>query len=433
MKILYLSADPGINVSGVLGGASHIRESVRHLGILGHTVLQVASDGPNVPNQEIPDNRNCIRVKKHSFFQYVADNSKNIPSQGHDPAKVVTTLKKPEKITGRIKSFISAWLYGTCRHQLHRMEEESFYRHRFFQTVKRLIDQEHPDAVYERYALGHHKVFSFCRKKKIPYILEVNAVLGQEMKKNRYVCAREMKFLRRVAPVFVVSEHLKNMIDPENSNIIVNPNGVDIDQFNPDVSAGDVKEKYQLQDHSIIGWVGGFGPFRGIEEFIDIAAEIYPKRLNTKFLIVGDGPLKGSVLKKISQKKLQEAVILTGTVSRQKIPEYIAAMDMALAPYPGSGAWYFSPLKVFEYMAMGKAVAATQMGQCAELLRQGRGLLMPPGNPSLWAERIVDLLDNPQQRDRMGKAARQLIETKYTWLQNTQTIIDQFERLKRFS
>ena len=182
----------------------------------------------------------------------------------------------------------------------------------------------------------------------------------------------------------------------------VNPNGVDAHLFDPERPLADIRGAYNINGRPVVGWVGSFSQGRGVEAVLAIAAKLAPKVPDLCVLLVGDGPLRPWVEKQISKMRCKPAVVLTGTVPRQEMPAYVKAMDIALAPYPAFGATYFSPLKVFEYMAMARPVAATGVGQCISLLKDGAGLLLPPDQPDVLGRCTGRSPERPAQKSRIG-------------------------------
>jgi len=99
-------------------------------------------------------------------------------------------------------------------------------------------------------------------------------------------------------------------------------------------------------------------------------------------------------------------------------------MDVCVAPYPRLARFYFSPLKVYEYMAAGLPVIASKVGQLAELIEDGvNGLLYPPNNPSALATALDRLRCAPEVRARLGRAARATVLRDHTWSAVVQQIL----------
>ena len=118
---------------------------------------------------------------------------------------------------------------------------------------------------------------------------------------------------------------------------------------------------------------------------------------------------------------LTRHVIQTGYVAHVEIPHYLQLMDVVLAPYPNLPFFYYSPVKVFEYMAAGKAVVTTRIGQLARIIRDGwDGVLCPPGDFDTFISAISGLLEDPEIARQMGANARETIIQQHTWRHKAQ-------------
>lgn len=128
----------------------------------------------------------------------------------------------------------------------------------------------------------------------------------------------------------------------------------------------------------------------------------------------------------LNQRGLKSRVIFTGLVPHERVPDIIRQFDMALAPYPQpEHAFYFSPLKLFEYMACGVPVVAAALGQITELLQDGEtGMLYPPGDMETLVERCAELLSNGALQARVGKAAAELVLSQFTWDHNAARVTE---------
>ena len=451
MRILYVSSDPGINIDDECGAGTHIQETIRALEQLGHSVYVAAPEFPGT----LEDKDSKFLIKRHRWFDRFkrvrASQNRFLPSSNF-ACKI--TKKNGEGVDHHTVSNIQArgncnlksWLkekiikfyYGQFQRSLNLLEEMLAYHKRFFREVKQIIKKYRPDAVYERYALGQHYIANYCHKNDIPHILEVNALLANEAvyarSMNRiigkYFISREMQFLQNTGTIFVVSRYLKDLLDQGKSEIFFHPNGVDPDFFNPArTDPARIKQRYNLQGFKILGWIGGFRPLRGAEEVLEIGHHCIKIDNSIRILLVGDGPLKSKLEELVSCYSISDYVIFTGRLPKTEMPDLISAMDICLAPYPEDGARYFSPLKVFEYMAMAKPIVATDEGQCKELLCGGAGLLLPFNDKRKWAREILALLDNDILLRNMGTKARQRILSEFTWKKNAKRIEKKFNEM----
>jgi len=126
--------------------------------------------------------------------------------------------------------------------------------------------------------------------------------------------------------------------------------------------------------------------------------------------------MKPMLEKFIADNELGDRAILTGFVPHADIPKYIAAMDIVLAPYPGLDFFYYSPVKIYEYMSSGKPVVTTRIGQIAEIIENRRnGFLTEPNDIGNIELIIQELLNEPELREKVGAAARKDVLEKFTW------------------
>src|SRR5205807_10101774 len=145
------------------------------------------------------------------------------------------------------------------------------------------------------------------------------------------------------------------------------------------------------------------------------------------FLLIGDGPLRGVVDQVIREHGLQARVALPGLVPHAQMPDYLAACDVLVSPHGrqvDGGEFFGSPTKLYEYMAAGRPIVASAVGQIAEALCDGQtALLVPPDDPEALAAAILRLVDAACLRARIGAAARQQAERAHTWRGNAERLL----------
>ena len=297
-----------------------------------------------------------------------------------------------------------------------------------------ILRRERPEVLLIRYNLLHFSAVLLAKGMGIPVVLEVNSPMAFERKHlvrdlvtlpllPQWI---ETLNLRLADHVFVVSKVLKEYFVRRGiaaGKITVVVNGVDVQRFSPEVSAQRVRARHGLQGKIVAGFVGSFHHWHGMENILLLIKRTWREHPNLAFLLVGDGPLKRQTDAFVREHHLEQVVVRPGYVPHHEIPEYVAAMDVVLAPYPKIDFFYFSPLKIFEYMAAGKAVVASRLGQIAELIRDGEnGELYAPERTEELISKTVALVDDAARRRRIGSAARQTIVDGYTWQHNARTI-----------
>jgi glycosyltransferase involved in cell wall biosynthesis len=176
-----------------------------------------------------------------------------------------------------------------------------------------------------------------------------------------------------------------------------------------------------------VGFVGGFQHWHGLDKLVESFAAVRRAIPNARLLLVGDGRARQALDEKIAQEKLGPAVTITGLLPQERVPEMLSAMDIAVLPYPQlPREMWFSPLKLYEYMAAGKAIVASRAGQIAEVIRhEVNGLLVEPGNVAELAQTLIDLLNDPAKREQLGFNARRQAVEQHSW----NTYIDRLEEV----
>lgn len=313
-----------------------------------------------------------------------------------------------------------------------------------FRSVKdeiRILEDEKPDLVISRL---HSYVYSpavVAKKTTIPYLIEIDSPGYEQLTFRTYHRTTkwlfnyiEFKHINAGRAAFTVShqsrEHYLQRGIPEDF-ITVIPNGVNPQIFSPDVSAEQIKDRYNLNNNVTIGFVGSFIFWHGVENLLKIIEGTLEKFEDVKFLMVGKGgPLEPLLRDFIDKNKLKEKVILAGYVLHKEVPSYISAMDIVLAPYPDLEFFYYSPVKIYEYMSSGKPVISARIGQIAEVIEDNKtGFLTKPNDIAQNMDIISELIKNQNRRKEVGKAARKEILEKHTWEKRGKQLSELCERL----
>jgi len=301
----------------------------------------------------------------------------------------------------------------------------------------------HPAFVYQRYSRFNYAGLILAQRYGVPFVLEFNGSevwiaqnWGRPIKHRKLVETIETLVLNAAHLVVVVSQPIKDELVQrgiQHEKILVNPNGVDTSRYHPQIDGSTIRHRYCINDQIVIGFIGTFGIWHGAEVLVKAFGQLLQRqpRLRDKIhlLLIGDGQCMGIVKNTIDQYDgLKESCTLTGAIPQAQGPLHLAACDILASPHvPNTdGTPFFgSPTKLFEYMAMGKAIIASDLDQIGQVLRHDQtAYLVQPGNPLELANGIEILVDNGQLRRRLGHAARQCAISKHTWALHTRKIID---------
>jgi glycosyltransferase involved in cell wall biosynthesis len=279
------------------------------------------------------------------------------------------------------------------------------------------------DLVYERYTLWSHAGMDYARKANTPGILEVNAPLIEEQARHRALVHRDAA--EKVAARAFAAAHALVAVSPGVAAYLANyplaaprvhviPNGVDPDRF---PAARFAQRPTSREDGSFtVGFLGTLKPWHGLDVLIEAFARLHARHPDCRLLIVGEGPERGRIEAAIKERKISSAVHLTGAVAPNQVPEELAEMDVGVAPYPDLPDFYFSPLKIYEYMAAALPVVASRIGDLDQIVQpEVTGLLCPPGDPAALAATLERLRGDAPLRRRLGDAARARVLGEHSW------------------
>lgn len=274
------------------------------------------------------------------------------------------------------------------------------------------------DLIYERYSLWSYAALEIARERGTASVLEVNAPLIEEQKQHRELANLELAegvaarvFSTASAVICVsrgVADHVKRY--PEAKNLHVLPNGVNVSRFSEGV------KPRKASDVFTIGFVGTLKPWHGVDVLLESFRQFHRRYPKSRLLLVGDGPEREALEQIVGEHKLGAAVTFTGAVSPEVIPSYLKQMDVGVAPYPNLKDFYFSPLKILEYMAAGVPVVASHVGQIPELIEhEVTGLLCPPGKADKLTVLLTDIFQQPVFARRLAQSARQKVAREHSW------------------
>lgn len=200
------------------------------------------------------------------------------------------------------------------------------------------------------------------------------------------------------------------------TKIMAYPNGVSIRAYQ-DKSRLDIRGKYCLIDSKIIIYVGTLGKARKLEILIQAFSIVKKAKNNVMLLIVGQGDDENNLKKMAKELKIDRYVIFVGQVSQSIVPDFIDEADIGISPVPPLSFYKMSsPIKMFEYMGMGKPVIANEeIPEHKEVLKQSKGGILVPFVPDAFADAMIDLLDNPDKAFQTGQRGKEWVLKNRTY------------------
>ena len=195
------------------------------------------------------------------------------------------------------------------------------------------------------------------------------------------------------------------------------------------LDVGRVRRELGLENHVVLGFTGFVRPWHGLDRVIDVMANYGPAQ-TLHLVVVGDGPAKADLEHMANRLGVADRVRFVGAIDRADIPRYVAVFDIALEP---SAVAYASPLKLIEYMAMGKAIIAPDQPNIRELIDDGRtGILVRGEDDIALADAMVSLSTNTELRHSLGRmAACEVCKRGLTWAANAERVEALADRLVR--
>jgi len=290
------------------------------------------------------------------------------------------------------------------------------------------------ELIYERHAFFLCATALLAQRRRIPLIIEVNELAGDERVRASPWLAPLARLADRLAfqrarLIVVVSPHLARRIAAmgiPQEKILVLPNAVDEEILAIPADGTGVRERHGCRDAIVLGFVGWFVSWHRLDVLLAIFARLAGTDPRLRLLLVGDGPLARALTAQADGLGVRDRVIFTGSVPHAEVAAHVAAMDICVVPHSNE---YRSPIKLFEYMAHGRAVVAPRTEPVAAVIQDGEnGLQFDPEKPAEFAAQLARLIASPQERNALGAAARRAVQNRHTWRRNAEAIFSALEQ-----
>jgi glycosyltransferase involved in cell wall biosynthesis len=281
-----------------------------------------------------------------------------------------------------------------------------------------------------------------ARRHRIPLVYEVrdlweNALVdrgrfGSESLLYKLARQAESRLLRRADAVVTICDTLRRELEPRvgrTDDVYVVPNGVDVEAFTPRPPSEEVRRRYRLEGKKVLLYVGTFQPYEGLGLLVQAFAQVLARVPQAHLLIAGGSTslaYQGATTKGtqeellgglVSTLGLHGHVTMTGRIPHDEVAGLYTIGDCVIYPRVLTRTTSLTtPLKPLEAMAMGRAVLVSDVPPMKELVREGEtGVTFAAGSPTALAERCLELLRDPQRRERLGRAARAYVVSERQW------------------
>lgn len=398
---LYLCSDLGIPLDGTKGASEHVRAITRALCAKGVSVSVLAARG------KLPEAHPAEQLNHR------------LGSDARALGDVVRRWLEVNDAPPPMATEIAQLAYDATLND----------------AFERDVITPDADVVVERLSLFSSAGREFARKRGAAYLVEMNSPMAQEAARYRDAGMQalaleiERKTLQAADYVMAVSSDLREHaiesagLNPE--RVVTVPNGVELDLFGHTYDRNQARREAGVpQDAIVFAFVGSLKVWHGVDVMMEAFAELRCMLPEAHLLIVGDGRRLRYHQSKVIDLNLDRRVTFFGGTDHLTVARLLAGVDVALAPYLPQSTFYFSPLKLYEYMASGLCVIASRAGQIAEVIDDGHnGLLVPPGQSAALREAMLRVGRDAGLRARLGEKARRSV-AHCGWDNTARQIVD---------
>jgi glycosyltransferase involved in cell wall biosynthesis len=294
-------------------------------------------------------------------------------------------------------------------------------------------------AVQQAHTWGAHLVYTWMPQAAImalmrhtPAILEMHDLPTGRMGPHLF---RQFVQQRSKKRMLVITHSLLERLEDEYhfklapDEVQIAPNGTDCESYENLPEPEEARRMLNLRPGLTVGYTGHFYSGRGVEMMIQLV-QAFP---NVNFLFVGGQPEKVLSWQVYLQQSNLNNAQLTGFVENARLPLYQAAADILLMPYEqtiagssgGNSADICSPMKMFDYMAAGRAIITSDLPVIHEILNEKNAVFCPPTENEAWRSALEALIANPRQRAQLGIKAREEAG-HYTWRRRAERALEGF-------
>ena len=393
------------------------------------------------PGRRAPENNRRIAVLKSDFWFGV--------TAGGSIAHTVGVLDGMNQLGLEPRMWTSASIPGAAQlvpeivvHPDHRpsfVDEAGMaaYNRKFIDSVIEDVRRFDPAVVYQRHGVFSVVGLAVAQALSVPLVLEVNSSevwvrrnwsrlqfdgLAEYMERTVFAGAERL---------ILVSEALRPVVESMGgrpSAMTVVPNGVDVSRFFPDSNGEAVRAKLGIPaDRVVCGFIGTYHKWHGVLFLAEQAVSLLQESPSLHLMMMGDGDLTGECKSILRKGGVEAQVTFTGMLSPDDVPEHLASCDILLSPhlpFEDGSRFFGSPTKLFEYLAAGRPVVASRLGQIGDVVQDGvNGFLIEPGSGEEFRTTVKGLAEDAVLRKRLGQEARAKAVRDHTWKSNVESAL----------
>lgn len=283
------------------------------------------------------------------------------------------------------------------------------------------------DIVHHFHGLYRAGIARACRRLAMPYVLFWDAdeiaehekmgtpIRGVQLVQARRLAREALAAADRIVTVSAMNRQILSdrwRVDPDRVDVL--PNGVDVERWRPAEDGSETRREHGWGSDPVVAFVGSFQAWHDVATLIRGFALVLRRVPDARLVLVGDGRERPGAEALVRSLHLGSSVAFMGAVPRDHVASYLAAADVAVAPFRHD--LWGSPMKLYEYMAAGRATVASNAPAAAGVIDHARnGLLVIPQDPNDLAEAVAALLADPGRRRQLADAARRDAVALHSW------------------
>jgi len=362
-------------------------------------------------------------------FKAAGHNVTVVSPPGVDPLKSIGA-KPLDKTDEKVQGVTILWRF-ISRHAPQFFFEilEVGYNFQAIPRLGRIIREKKIDCIYERSAFFLFSGAFASQRHSIPLIVEANEAVGIERARKLFLvwlasrCERYT--MKRADTVFTVSSYLAGMLSRHagsTSRIVVMPNAIDPERFSQPVNGAAIRKRLGITGKTVLGFAGWFDWWDRLDLLIELQAELVELGYtDVVTLLVGHGTMVGELQDQVVAHGISDNVFFTGPVEKSDVLDYIDALDIGVLPHSNE---FGSPMVLFEMMALGKCVVAPDVAPITDVVEDGvNGVIFPCLDKEALKMKIIALLKDKPNQEKIGRQARERVMRNNTWEKNAERIL----------